>query len=208
MSGLPPTDIGHLIRAGGETLRKGEPSAAKTLFERVLREQPTNESAQWGLALAYRGLGDTTGQLAAVDQLLSTNPRHLSALIMKADHFAASGDGRAAQSFYRAAVDRARALDSLSPEMRQEVRRAEREVALYAQSYEDHLRETLAEAGFDPVTSSARFGHCLDLLLGKKQIYLQSPTAFYFPELPQRQFYERSEFPWVSELEGQDRRHP
>jgi aspartate beta-hydroxylase len=43
----------------------------------------------------------------------------------------------------------------------------------------------------------------MDLLLGKKEIFLQQPTAFYFPELPQRQFYERAEFPWTAALEAE-----
>jgi aspartyl/asparaginyl beta-hydroxylase (cupin superfamily) len=40
------------------------------------------------------------------------------------------------------------------------------------------------------------------MLLGKKQLYLQQPSSFYFPGLPQRQFYERSEFPWLAEVEN------
>ncbi|HEY2483479.1 MAG TPA: aspartyl/asparaginyl beta-hydroxylase domain-containing protein, partial [Caulobacteraceae bacterium] len=43
----------------------------------------------------------------------------------------------------------------------------------------------------------------LDLLFDRKRIYPQSPTAFYFPELPHRQFYEREEFPWLAALESQ-----
>jgi hypothetical protein len=40
------------------------------------------------------------------------------------------------------------------------------------------------------------------MLLGKKQLYVQQPSSFYFPELPQRQFYERSEFPWIADVEN------
>jgi aspartyl/asparaginyl beta-hydroxylase (cupin superfamily) len=185
-----------------EALRSGEPAEARKLFERALQDQPGNLAWRWGLALACRELGDEAAQLAAAETLLAANPAHLPGLLMKADHYAAKGDGRAAQTFYRAAVDRAPRLDTLSPEMRLEVQRAEREVARYAQSYETHLRSVLAEAGFNPASSSPRFGRCLDMLLGRRQIYLQSPTAFYFPELPQRQFYERSEFPWLAGLEA------
>ena len=40
------------------------------------------------------------------------------------------------------------------------------------------------------------------MLLGKKQLYLQEPSSFYFPGLPQRQFYERDEFDWLGEVEA------
>jgi aspartyl/asparaginyl beta-hydroxylase (cupin superfamily) len=65
------------------------------------------------------------------------------------------------------------------------------------------LLAVLKEAGFGSARSSRRFGQSIDLLLGRKSLFVQSPTAFYFPELPQRQFYEREEFPWLAELEGQ-----
>jgi aspartyl/asparaginyl beta-hydroxylase (cupin superfamily) len=99
-------------------------------------------------------------------------------------------------------VARAPAPEALPPDLREEVRRAESRRAQYSRSYETHLRDALSAASFDPARSSPRFARCLDLLLGKKQIYLQSPTSFYFPELPQRSFYDRSEFPWLEEFEA------
>ncbi|MGH7023528.1 MAG: aspartyl/asparaginyl beta-hydroxylase domain-containing protein, partial [Caulobacteraceae bacterium] len=84
--------------------------------------------------------------------------------------------------------------------------RAQRQAALYARRYEDHLTEALSRGGFDAARSSGRFVQALDLLFGRKQIYYQSPRSFYFPELPQRQFYERQEFPWLAELESKTAR--
>jgi aspartyl/asparaginyl beta-hydroxylase (cupin superfamily) len=40
------------------------------------------------------------------------------------------------------------------------------------------------------------------LLLGKREIYPQQPKYFYFPELPQVQFFDRHLFPWAAELEN------
>jgi aspartyl/asparaginyl beta-hydroxylase (cupin superfamily) len=60
----------------------------------------------------------------------------------------------------------------------------------------------LAAEGYQPGGSSRRIDQALDLMLGKQQVFLQSPTAFYFPELPQRQFFEREEFDWIEALES------
>jgi aspartyl/asparaginyl beta-hydroxylase (cupin superfamily) len=199
----PPTDLNRLGQAGADALRRQDHGAARALFEQLVTARPADINAWYGLALARRGLGDSAGQVQALDQVLAAQPGHLPALIMKADHFAAAGDGRAAQAFYRAAVARAPAPETLPPELLAELRRAERQSAEYARRYEAHLRGALAGAGFDPASSSPRIGQSLDLLLGKKQVYLQSPSAFYFPELPQRQFYERAEFPWLAALEAQ-----
>jgi aspartyl/asparaginyl beta-hydroxylase (cupin superfamily) len=37
---------------------------------------------------------------------------------------------------------------------------------------------------------------------GRKRIYVQEPTGYYFPELPQIQFYDRADFDWVPSVEA------
>jgi aspartyl/asparaginyl beta-hydroxylase (cupin superfamily) len=196
------SDLDQLGRTAAQALRQRNPAAARPLFERVASARPSDAGAWFGLALACRGVGDDPGSVRALDRVLGLDAGHLPALLMKADHYDRTGEGRAAEAFYRAALARAPALESLSPELRSELGRAEQQCARYARAYESHLTGALEKAGFDPAASSRRVSQALDLLLGKKQIFLQSPTAFYFPELPQRQFYERSEFPWLAELEA------
>ena len=202
MTDARSAELDRLGQAGAAALRRRDPRAARGLFETVVTERPSDIEAWFGLALAARGLDDGAGQLAALDRVLNLDPGHLLALMMKADHFAKAGDGRAAETFYRAVVSRAPALETLSPDIRGEVRRASDACARYAGSFEAHLLRAVGEAGFDATSSSARFAQSLDLLLGRKRLYLQAPTSFYFPELPQKQFYERSAFPWVAELEA------
>lgn len=151
-------------------------------------------------ALACRDRGDGAGLLAALDRVLAITPGHLGAMMMKADHFAAVGDGRAAQSFYVAVASRAPPAHTLPPGVRGQVERARARAAYYAAAFEDHLRLAIARSG---VSSTTRFDQSVDLLLGKKQLFLQQPTSFYFPELPQRQFFGRDEFPWTAALEAE-----
>jgi aspartyl/asparaginyl beta-hydroxylase (cupin superfamily) len=196
----PAPDYDQLARAAGDALRRRDAESAVSLYRQMAEARPSDARALYGLALACRSLGDDAGQRRALDRLLEGDPSHVGALIMKADHFARTGDGRAAHAFYEEAV--ARAGPNLPPDQAAEVLRARQESQRYARSYEDHLRDALADAGFDPARSSPRFGRCLDMLFGKSRIFLQSPTAFYFPELPQRQFYEREEFPWLPAVEA------
>ena len=161
---------------------------------------PRTLDTLFGLAAASRDRGDTAGMMSALDRLLALAPGHLGALMMKADHFAAAGDGRAAQSFYGAVASRAPPSHTLPPAARAEVERARARAADYARAFEAHLQSAIAASGAEP---SARFAQSIDLMLGRKQIFLQQPTSFYFPELPQRQFYEREEFDWVATLEAE-----
>jgi aspartyl/asparaginyl beta-hydroxylase (cupin superfamily) len=194
-----PQDYEHLAREGADGLRRLDMPAARKAFEALVTMRPGDERALHGLAVACRAQGDSEAQLRALDTLLERNPGHIPALMMKGDHFAKVGDGRAAHAFYAAVAGRP--AHAVPPELRGEVSRAEKECARFAKSYEDHLRQTLKDAGYAPGRSSVRFDRCLDLLFGRSQIYLQSPTAFYFPELPQRHFYERSEFAWAAAVE-------
>ncbi|HXV01771.1 MAG TPA: aspartyl/asparaginyl beta-hydroxylase domain-containing protein [Caulobacteraceae bacterium] len=194
--------LDELAQAASEALRRKDPAAARELYGRLAAARPSDPDAWHGMALACRGLADEAGEKAAFDRALALDHSHLGALMMKGDFFARTGDGRAAHAFYKAVVARAAGQGGLSPQLRGEVQRAERECQRYAKSYEDHLVDAVKEAGFDRASSSPRFARSLEMLLGKQQIFLQTPKSFYFPELPQRQFYERAEFPWLSDLEA------
>ena len=66
--------------------------------------------------------------------------------------------------------------------------------------FEASLLAALAARGLG-APGTERVARALDLLLGRRQLYFQQPKFFYFPELPQTQFYERRDFAWVPALE-------
>ena len=124
---------------------------------------------------------------AELDRVLADQPRNVQALILKADHLAARGDVRAASAFYRAAVDSAPPAREMPANLRDQVARAAAMCENYAGHFESFLRERL------PATAdSARFAQSLDILTGRKRVYSQEPRQYYFPGLPQVQFYERA----------------
>jgi aspartyl/asparaginyl beta-hydroxylase (cupin superfamily) len=47
-----------------------------------------------------------------------------------------------------------------------------------------------------------RFQHCIDVLLGKRAIYVPQPTFVYFPKVPAWEFYPREDFPWLDRIEA------
>ena len=50
--------------------------------------------------------------------------------------------------------------------------------------------------------ANTRFGQSLDILLGRKRVYVQEPRYYYLPQLPQKQFYDRADFPWLDPVEA------
>ncbi|HEX9194241.1 MAG TPA: aspartyl/asparaginyl beta-hydroxylase domain-containing protein [Burkholderiales bacterium] len=187
---------------GIEALRKGDARKARESFERIVAAGQADASAYLGLAYACAGLKDPSAALAAVDHALALEPRNLRALILKADHLAAAGDARAASSFYRAAVDTAPPASQVPAELRNELGRAEAACERYAAQFAAFLRERLVARGLVERRSSRRFRDSLDIVTGGKRIYFQEPRQYFFPGLPQIQFYDRDDFPWLDKVEA------
>jgi aspartate beta-hydroxylase len=148
-------------------------------------------------AHAHARQGDAAGAIAAVDAALALQPRNVVALILKADQLAAIGDARAASAFYRAVVESAPPAHEMPAQLRDAVARAAAMCDHYTGHFEAYLRERLASKG-----TSARFAESLDILNGRKRVYFQEPRQYFFPGLPQIQFYGREPFPWLDLLES------
>ncbi len=198
----PPSDARARAQSGIEALRKGDVRKARESFERIVAAGQADASAYLGLAYACTGLKDHPAALAAVDRALALEPRNLRALIMKADHLAAAGDARAASSFYRAALNTAPPASQLPADLRNELGRAEAMCERYAAQFAAYLREQLVARGLVERRSTGRFRDSLDILAGGKRIYFQEPRQYFFPGLPQIQFYDREDFPWLDKVEA------
>lgn len=198
----PPIDARALAQAGVEALRRGDARKARELFERIAVANQADASVYLGLAYACSDLKDPPAALAAVDHALALEPRNLRALIIKADHMAALGDARAACAFYGAAADAAPPAHDLPGDLRDEVARARAMRERYATEFGAFLRDRLARQGFIEPRASSRFSDSIDILAGMKKIYFQEPRHYFFPGLPQIQFYDRNDFPWLDKVEA------
>ena len=64
------------------------------------------------------------------------------------------------------------------------------------------MTEKLKTEGFSPGPANGRFQQSLDLIFDSKDIFYQEPRRYYYPGLPQIQFYEREQFDWVTNIES------
>jgi aspartyl/asparaginyl beta-hydroxylase (cupin superfamily) len=190
------------LRAAVSSLRAGDASQARILFARALDAGAPAPVALLGLAHACNALGDALGKVAAIDRLLAVDPRNVRALILKADHLAAQGDARSATAYYSTALRSAPPANQLPADLAHELQRARATCERFAVEFQDYILNRLQANGFDPARSSRRFAESLDIVLGRKRIYLQEPKYYYFPGLPQIQFYERDGFPWLTDVEA------
>ena len=193
----------RLVREGVAAMQRGAAVEARRAFEAVTRAGDGIAPPWLLLAQACRLQRDDQAEIAALDKLLTEQPRHLRGLIMKGDWLARAGDARGAQSFYSLAVDVARSAGELPPGLAADVQRAAVAVERGKGDYRTHIDEALDRAGFPASSLRPRLRDALALMNEEKRLYLQEPTSFYFPGLPQIQFYEREAFDWVEAVEAE-----
>lgn len=200
---MTPAEADQLVRAGVAAMQRGDARAARAAFAQVTAAGGEIPPPWLLLAQACRLDRDEDGERAALEHLLAAQPRNLRGLIMRADQLARGGDVRGAHSFYALAIQVAADMPDLPPTIAADVSRARAAVAASAGLYREHLEQRLAQQGLPAGSRSPRLQMALDLMNGAKQVFLQQPTSFYYPELPQRQFYARDEFDWAPAVEAQ-----
>jgi aspartyl/asparaginyl beta-hydroxylase (cupin superfamily) len=128
-------------------------------------------------------------------------PQAVRGLVMKGDCRARAGEERLAVNLYKNALRLAEGQNMSQAEV-DELHRVEQAVRELDARYAAELEAQLAELGFGPAARSPRFAQSLDIMAGRKQVYYQEPTGYYFPGLPQTQYFDSADFAWVPAVEA------
>jgi len=190
-----------LFRDGVEALQQGRAGEARTRFERLTETGAANAMTWLLLAVARRADRDPVGEEAALDRLLELEPQSVSGNVLKGDCRAGQGDELGAIYFYKAALRFAEGRD-LPAETLAEVRRATEALGELQDRAHSRREALLTKRGSPPESWSPRFRHALELAAGRRKLYLQQPTIFNFPELPQIQYFDPAAFDWVQPIEA------
>ena len=171
-------------------LRRGDAAVARATLNEMTDPPPML------LAQACNRTGDLDGEAAALRRILTDAPRDLPALLAMGQNALRRGDERAASTWCRTALAQA-ALTGAPPQIAPLLQQAQSIVAQASARFEDHMAAAIRDLPALP-----RIQQATDLLLGKSALFLQQPSMFYFPGLPQRAFYERTDFDWVAPIEA------
>ena len=199
--GMTPQEANQLVREGSAALQAGRAAEARAMLERVTAAGFENTELWLLIASVCRAQGDAGGEEAALDRALVLDARQLRAIILKADCRLKAGDDSAAAILYRKVLMLAEG-QNVPQQLARELHRAQATMEQLKTRFTAHLEETLGGLGFPAGQRSARFQHSLDLRAGRRQIYLQEPTLYYFPELPPVQYFEREDFAWAGTVEA------
>ncbi len=198
---MSPDDTAALQRAA-DALRRGDGAGARALIAPVAERAADQPQIWMMLAEACRIAGDPAGQEAAAAKVIAIEPKAVRAYGWLGDCRRAAGDARGAARWYRDGVRIGAALgDALPAAVAEDLARQRSALSDLEAGFAAQTHAGLAAAGFTDEQMSRRFRESLDLLNGKAELQLQRPGAYYFPGLPQRYFYERTEFDWSGAIE-------
>ncbi len=198
-----PNHPAVLNELGVRMLARGAADQAQLLFSRAATANPNQPSIWANLASSLKALGRRLEEFDAIEKALALEPRHLSALLQKADYLEQAGDPRNAAQAYQAALDSLPAGAAIPPHLKSAFEIARTKVDADRASLREVLEKPLAEIRErHGGQAQRRVDACLDTLMGKRRVYHSQPTWMYFPELPEIEFFDRSLFPWLPALEA------
>jgi aspartate beta-hydroxylase len=200
---LSPNHPQALSHLGMRALQKGDSYTALDVLRRAAASAPKEPMVQFNLAIACRMVGDRQGEWDALDRALVLDPYFFLALFAKASWLERNGERRAAGRYYTEALKIAPPADQRPAELKAAIAHAQtvvqaniEELAAFLKKRVSPERERLRGDGL------SRFDESLDVLAGKKKIYVNEPILLHYPRLPAIQYYEREDFPWLPTLEA------
>ncbi len=189
-----------LAQRGVEALRRGDGAAARQAFDAIAASGRATLQIWLFLAQACDLIDDRPAARAALTEVLKADPGNPYALVMQGELYGRDGNDRAAANWYDWALQAGSRLQGLPADLSQRLQRAAEARAAITARFETAMTEALAAAGVDATAVGERFTESLAIVSGNARPFLQEPTSFYFPGLPQRAFYDPAEFAWTPAL--------
>jgi aspartate beta-hydroxylase len=186
-----------------DLLQTGNAAGARSLLERALESDTRNPALWMNLATALRALGLRDEEERALQSVLAIEPRHLIALLQKAELQDFRGKSRAAATTYHHALQTIQPSTRLPNVLREPIARALAAVQRNDAALAEHIERKLGDLRTrHDANSLERVDHGLAALLGKRRIYHPQPTFLHIPKIPSHEFYPRAQFPWLAEIEA------
>ncbi|MGZ7030172.1 MAG: aspartyl/asparaginyl beta-hydroxylase domain-containing protein [Terriglobales bacterium] len=199
-----PTHAGALLALAQLRYRGGALDEARSLLERLVAVDGSDQQQWINLAVVCLGLNDEAGEERAIRGALTVAPSDLLGLLLRASLLERQGKMHAAATAYGAAASVAPPMDQLKPELRPSVARAraykEEYDTRFSAFLDSYLAPHFSQAGGDGLD---RFRDSVDIMFGRKKRYDSQSMLYHYPGLAPISFFKRDEFPWLDAMEAQ-----
>lgn len=196
-------DSASANKAALQAMAAGNMMAARATLESAVAQHRGDLRLWLNLAVVRRQLRDVEGAFQALREALAIDNRNFPALLMQAALLDKLGRMKDAASAYGIALVQAPPDAELDPPTRLAVKRAREVHATHVGELGRHIRDHLGAAR-DALTGvqRKRLESFIDTTLRTRKRYRQEPMEYWYPGLPDIEFYERDEFPWLAEFEA------
>jgi aspartate beta-hydroxylase len=196
-------DAASANKAALQAMAAGNMAAARTTLEDALARHRGDLRLWLNLAVVRRQLRDVEGAFQALREALAIDNRNFPALLMQAALYDKLGRMKDAASAYGIALVQAPPDAELDAPTRMAVKRAREVHANHVNELGRHVRENVGAAreALSGVERK-RLESFIDTTLRTRKRYRQEPMEYWYPGLPDIEFYERDEFPWLAEFEA------
>jgi len=186
-----------------DLLKAGDAPRARELLERAVQADPRNAALLMNLATVLRALGLRADEARTLEAVLGLEPRHLLALLKKAELLDLDGKPKAAARVYQNALQTIAPGTRLPGALREPVTRAIEAVRRNDAAIAAHIDARVAKVRGDHTPREReRAEHGLAAFLGQRRIFNPQPTFLQIPKLPAWEFYAREDFPWLGDFEA------
>jgi aspartate beta-hydroxylase len=184
-------------------LQSGNAAAARELFQKAATREPGSPALWMNLATALRALDLRDEEEQALQSVLEIDPRHLLALLQKAELLDRRGKKKAAAKVYQNALQTISPATRLPAALKDSIARAVDSVRRNDEALAAHLAASAqaVRARHSP-EELERAEHGISAFLGTRRIYHPQPTFLHVPKLAPLEFFPRADFPWLDEFEA------
>jgi aspartate beta-hydroxylase len=192
-----------IFSLGVHAMQRRDFVGAVALLEEARGLNPRDPFMLLTLSKARREKGDEAGEAEAIDAALAVDPYYLPAVLGKAQRLERLGARATAAMFYRTAIKIAPPEPHWPAVLRTQLQHAKDASERHSRAFSAYLEKEIAPAisGL-PRLSAERWREAASIMAGATRPYRQEANQLYAPRLPAIPFYDRSMFPWASELEA------
>jgi hypothetical protein len=188
---------------GADALARADARTAAMHFEVACKREPGEISHWTNLATAYRILGDSEHERAALENALGIDQTDLLALVRIAEVHERLGEETPAAERWNAVLALSAGINDPSPEFAAILGHAKQYVGEQQHKLVDAVDRALADGLAEAtVRDRRRMRRAADAWLGRRPIYTNHCEGLHYPFLPADEFFDPEHFAWLGELEA------
>lgn len=190
----------NALKLANRALQDGDNQRTISILLEALKVDSENAELYKALAISYKTSGMDSEALEAINISLIHNEKDIKSHVIKGVLHESKGNIRnAIQSYGNVTRLGAEQFDISNP-IKRDIATASSRIPILMKQLEKMTFKTFEEMGINSDKQDTKFHDALNILFGHKEIYYQEPHQFYYPELPQKQFYSPDRFPFLKNI--------